>query len=89
MEHPIVDLNINPVAGESHFFRPAHSSRAPDPGFEADDEPFDQQAWDAWYCERIRRSLADPRPPVPHEEVMARAWQIICAWKDRHDGKDA
>lgn len=89
MEHPIVDLNTNPSAGESHRFRLAHSSRASDPGFEEDDEPFDQQAWDAWYCERIRRSLADPRPSVPHEEVMARAWQIICAWKDRHDGNDA
>ena len=49
-----------------------------------DDEPFDQQAWDEWYRERIRRSIADPRPRVAHEIVMARAWQLICDLGARH-----
>ena len=89
MEHHIVDPDINPAPADSHLFRSAQSSRAPDPGFEDDDEPFDQQAWDAWYCERIRRSLADPRPRIPHEIVMARAWQLICDKAAQHGQHEA
>lgn len=40
------------------------------PYLEEEDETFDQASWDEWYRERIRRSLADPRPPIPHAEVI-------------------
>ena len=29
-------------------------------------------AYDRWFRARVEASLADPRPPVPHDEAMAR-----------------
>lgn len=39
-----------------------------DPEFEP---PNDPEAYDKWFRERVARSLADPRPSIPHEEVVA------------------
>jgi hypothetical protein len=30
------------------------------------------QAYDAWFRAKVEKSLADPRPGVPHDEAMAR-----------------
>ncbi len=35
------------------------------------EDNFDQDAWDDWYREQIRLSIEDPRPNIPHEEVVA------------------
>ena len=32
----------------------------------------DAAAYDAWFRAKVAQSLADPRPPVPHDEAMAR-----------------
>ncbi|WP_277185840.1 stability determinant [Caballeronia sp. BR00000012568055] len=29
------------------------------------------EAYDKWFREKVRRSMADTRPRIPHEEVMA------------------
>jgi hypothetical protein len=31
----------------------------------------------AWLEAKVRESLADPRPPIPHDEVMAKLDAII------------
>ena len=34
-------------------------------------------AYEKWLAEKVAASLADPRPPVPHDEAMAEARAII------------
>jgi hypothetical protein len=29
-------------------------------------------AYDEWFRKKVEEALADPRPPVPHDEAMAR-----------------
>ncbi|SEN71317.1 type II toxin-antitoxin system RelB family antitoxin, partial [Halomonas caseinilytica] len=29
-------------------------------------------SYDRWFRERVQRSLDDPRPNIPHDEVMAK-----------------
>ena len=37
----------------------------------------DAAAYDRWFRERVEASLADPRPGIPHDQVMAEIRQII------------
>lgn len=39
------------------------------------------EAYDAWLRAEVEASLADPRPPVPHDQVMAELHAIIAAKK--------
>lgn len=34
-------------------------------------------SYEAWLIARVERSIADPRPSIPHEQVMAEAEAII------------
>ena len=50
---------------------------APDPsesGFASTEEA---EAYDAWFRAKVERSLADTRPPIPHEQVMAEMRALI------------
>lgn len=38
------------------------------------------EAYDAWYRAKIEKALADPRPSIPHEVVMAQVQALL----DRH-----
>lgn len=41
-------------------------------------ESAEQEAsYEAWLRRKVAASLADPRPPVPHDEAMARIRAII------------
>jgi len=40
-------------------------------------------SYDRWFRERVRDSLADPRPSIPHDDVMAEIRELI-ATKRRH-----
>ncbi|MFM9272218.1 stability determinant [Halomonas elongata] len=40
-------------------------------------------SYDRWFRERIQRSLDDPRPNIPHDEVMAKMKTIIENAKQR------
>ena len=37
----------------------------------------EEAAYLAWLRAKVAASLADPRPPVPHDEVMAEMRRII------------
>jgi len=37
------------------------------------------EAYDAWLRSEVEASLADPRPGVPHDQVMAELRAIIAA----------
>jgi hypothetical protein len=37
----------------------------------------DAQAHDAWFRQRVLESLADMRPAVPHDQVMAETEAVI------------
>ncbi|EPR17378.1 hypothetical protein M527_17070 [Sphingobium indicum IP26] len=39
------------------------------------------EAYDAWFRAQIEASLADPRPSIPHDQVMAELRAIIAAKK--------
>ncbi|WP_375196352.1 stability determinant [Sphingobium sp.] len=39
------------------------------------------EAYDAWLRSEIEASLADPRPSIPHDHVMAELCAIIAAKK--------
>lgn len=46
------------------------------------DTPEQAAAYEAWLKAKVSTSLADERPPVPHDEAMARARAIIEARRD-------
>lgn len=29
------------------------------------------EAYDRWFCAKVARALADPRPAIPHDQAMA------------------
>jgi len=35
------------------------------------------EAYDAWFRTKVREALDDPRPGIPHEQVMAEMQAII------------
>jgi hypothetical protein len=41
------------------------------------DSPEQEAAYDKWFREKVAASLADQRPPIPHDEVMAGAKRIL------------
>ena len=43
------------------------------------------EAYDAWFRVEVEASLADPRPSVPHDQVMAELRAIIEAKKGKQD----
>lgn len=45
-------------------------------------------SYDRWFRAKVQTSLADPRPSIPHDEVMARMDAIInAAEKNRQQGQ--
>lgn len=46
-------------------------------------------AYDAWFLRQIDESLNDPRPSIPHEEVMREANEIIRRAAERNRMKRA
>ena len=50
--------------------------------------PFDTQeqadSYGLWFRERIQRSLDDPRPSIPHDDVMAEMRTLIESKKRLH-----
>ena len=41
------------------------------------------EAYDVWFRAKVEKSLADTRPPIPHDQVMAEMRALI----DRHRKK--
>jgi hypothetical protein len=40
-------------------------------------------SYDRWFRERVQRSLDDPRPGIPHDQVMAEMEAIIAEAEQR------
>ncbi|GAA5015403.1 hypothetical protein GCM10023206_26440 [Acinetobacter puyangensis] len=43
-----------------------------DPLISEFDSSDDAEKYDLWFRAKVRKSLADPRPSIPHDEAMAR-----------------
>ena len=43
------------------------------------------EAYDRWFRARVQASLDDPRPNIPHDEVIAEMRRLV---EDRHHEKD-
>jgi len=73
------------LAGAPHA--PAQSP-SPSPGAPPlppiNEDDFDQESWDKWYREQIRLSIEDPRPSVPHEDVVDWMERKLQAMRNRH-----
>ena len=39
------------------------------------------EAYDVWFRAKVERSLADTRPPIPHEQVMAEMKALIDSYR--------
>ena len=42
-----------------------------------------EESYLRWLEAKVAKSRADPRPPVPHEEVMAEMRQIVADARDK------
>lgn len=42
--------------------------------FETEEEA---EAYDRWFRAKVEKSLADPRPGIPHDQVMAEMKKLI------------
>ena len=45
------------------------------------------EAYDQWFREKVRRSMADTRPRIPHDQVMAEMEEIITEAEKRHKSR--
>ena len=45
------------------------------------------EAYDRWFRAKVARSLADTRPTIPHDQVMAEMDAIIEGAEKRHAAK--
>ncbi|WP_421758817.1 antitoxin [Devosia sp.] len=43
-----------------------------------------EASYEKWLIARVQKSLADPRPSIPHADVMAEAEAIIARAEARH-----
>jgi hypothetical protein len=46
-------------------------------------------AYDRWFRARVQASIDDPRPGIPHDQVMAEAEAIIAEAEQRRHAKQA
>ncbi len=44
-------------------------------------------AYDRWFRAKIQASLDDPRPNIPHDQVMAEMRQLLEAKRPRHNAR--
>jgi hypothetical protein len=47
------------------------------------------EAYDRWFRAKVEASLADTRPSIPHDQVMAEMEEIIRAAEQRRASKPA
>jgi hypothetical protein len=68
-EYRVNAVNYDPVALKTRTVRPDSSSRLK--------AAHDAAAYDKFYREGVQAALDDPRPSIPHDEVMVRLNKII------------
>lgn len=89
METNNVNPDIDPAAqelrGTGHAPMQIPPPSAPgDYGPRISEDNFDQDAWDEWYREQIRLSIEDPRPSIPHEDVLDWMERKLQSIRSRH-----
>ncbi|MDW5501451.1 stability determinant [Pseudomonas lundensis] len=47
------------------------------------------ESYDRWFREKVREAMDDPRPGIPHDEVMAEMDAVIAAAQARKKTKQA
>ncbi|CAH2784094.1 MAG: hypothetical protein CBHOC_1693 [uncultured Caballeronia sp.] len=47
------------------------------------------EAYDKWFRQKVRRSMADTRPRIPHDQVMAEMEEIIAEAEKRYKSRAA
>ncbi|SAK93159.1 hypothetical protein AWB77_05270 [Caballeronia fortuita] len=47
------------------------------------------EAYDQWFREKVRRAMADTRPLIPHDQVMAEMEEIITEAEKRRKSRAA
>lgn len=70
--------NFDPQALKTSRVRPDASERMR--------SAFEAKAHTEWMREKVAESLADPRPNIPHAQVMAEAQALIDAKRKQHVG---
>lgn len=41
------------------------------------------EAYDVWFRKKVQEGLADTRPPIPHDEAVARIDAVLARYKDK------
>jgi hypothetical protein len=41
------------------------------------------EAYDAWFRRKVQKSLDDPRPPIPHDDAVARLDAVLARTKGK------
>jgi DNA-damage-inducible protein J len=49
------------------------------------DVPTDPVEYDKWLCAQVQEAIDDPRPSIPHEEVMSEMRALIAQKRQRAD----
>lgn len=44
------------------------------------------EAYNAWFRAKVQKAMADTRPKIPHDQVMAHAHAVIDAARSTRDG---
>ncbi|MBC7858819.1 MAG: hypothetical protein H7Z39_08565 [Burkholderiaceae bacterium] len=68
--------NFDPAAMKTTRVRPDASERMR--------SAFEAKAQTDWMREKVAKSLADPRPNIPHEQVMTNVQSVIDAKRKKH-----
>jgi len=55
----------------------------PDPLISEFETAEDEASYIAWLRSEIAKSIADPRPKIPHDEVMRRVDERIAYWRNK------
>ena len=71
-------VRIDGLDGSNHSVASIHSKKRADSSARMK-AAHDAAAYDKWFREQVQASIDDPRPSIPHEEVMARSKAIIDA----------
>lgn len=50
------------------------------------DVPTDPIEYDKWLCAQVQEAIDDPRPSIPHEEVMAQMRALIAEKRRGSEG---
>ncbi|MDX9678405.1 MULTISPECIES: antitoxin [Pseudomonas] len=63
---------------------PLFSSTVPE--FESEEQA---ASYDRWLCAKVQKSINDPRPSIPNEQVMAEMKALMAELRIKHEAREA